>query len=168
MISYIYKQGHRKIAYIHGADSAVTRNRLASFYNMAEELELDIPKEYILQGQYRDVSTAVEMTNKLLDLQDPPTCIVYSDDFAAIGGMNAIKGRNLRIPEDISIAGYDGINIASQIEPHLTTIYQDTTRMGKIAAEKLVNLIEKPKSTIMEHIVVEGELVQGKSVGKIK
>ncbi len=168
LISYIYEQGHRKIAYIHGADSAVTRNRLASLYNMAEELGLDIPKEYVVQGQYRDVSTAVEMTNKLLDLNNPPTCIIYSDDFAAIGGMNAIKARNLRIPEDISIAGYDGINIASQIEPHLTTIYQDTFRMGQIAAEKLINLIEKPKSTIMEHIIVDGELILGKSVGRIK
>ncbi len=167
LVTYIHEQGHRKIAYIHGKDSAVTRGRLTSFYKTAEELEIEIPHEYVIEGEYRELTSAVEFTNQLLELENPPTCIIYPDDFAAIGGMNAIKNKNLNIPEDISIAGYDGINIASQIEPKLTTIHQGTKEMGRLAAERLINLIEKPKSTLMEHIVVEGTLVEGKSVRKI-
>ena len=82
--------------------------------------------------------------------------------------MNAIKAQGLRIPEDISIAGYDGINIAAQIEPQLTTIHQDTRTIGKVAAQNLINLIEKPKTALIEHVVIEGTLVTGKSVGKIQ
>ncbi|MFA9465404.1 MAG: LacI family DNA-binding transcriptional regulator [Velocimicrobium sp.] len=166
LLRYIYKQGHRKIAYIHGQNTSVSRNRLVSFYKTVEELGLSIPDEYIVDGKYREVKHTQIMTNQILDLQDPPTCIIFPDDLSAVGGMNAINARGLKIPEDISIVGYDGISIASRIEPKLTTIRQDTKLMGRRAAEKLISLIEKPKSTLIEHIVIEGKLIEGKSVCK--
>lgn len=167
LLTYIYEQGHRRIAYIHGADSSVTRSRLASFYHTAEELGLKIPDEYVLEAAYRDTKQAYKQTEKLLDLETPPTCICYPDDFSAFGGMNAINERGLSIPDDISIAGYDGIRIGRHLEPQLTTIRQDTAKVGKLAAEKLISLIERPKSTIIEQLVVEGTVFHGKSVKNI-
>ncbi len=167
LLTYIYELGHRKIAYIHGADSSVTRNRLASFYRTAEQLGLKIPDDYVRESPYRDTESAYRMTKSLLGLKNPPTCICYPDDFASFGGMNAIKESGLRIPEDISIAGYDGIRAGRHIEPQLTTINQDTARIGRLAAEKLVSLVENPKTTIIEQINVEGELFPGKSVKKL-
>lgn len=166
LLHYIYKQGHRKIAYIHGQNTSVTRNRLVSFYKTAEELSLSIPDEYVVEGKYREVKHTQLVTNQVLDLPDPPTCIIFPDDLSAVGGMNAINARGLNIPQDISIVGYDGISIASRIEPKLTTIRQDTKSMGRRAAEKLISLIEKPKSTLIEHVVIEGKLIEGKSVSK--
>ncbi len=167
LVTYIHSQGHRRIAYIHGRDSAVTRARLTSFYKTADELGIEVPQEYVIEGDYRKLTNAVEFTNQLLELEIPPTCIIYPDDFAAIGGMNAIKNKKLNIPEDISIAGYDGINIAAQIEPQLTTIQQGTKEMGRLAADRLIDLIERPRCTLVEYIVVEGNLLEGKSVHKI-
>lgn len=167
LIQYVYDQGHRKIAYIHGNETSVTVNRLSSFHNIIEELQLDIPEEYIKRGFYRDLQVAAERTEELLNLKNPPTCIVYPDDYAAIGGINIIKNKGLRVPEDISVAGYDGINIAYQFQPHLTTVRQDTRTIGAVAAEKLISLIEKPKSTLIEQIIVKGELVIGESVKKM-
>lgn len=167
LVSYAYSQGHRKIAFIHGADSAVTRSRLTSFYKTAEELDLTIPEAYVREVSYRDTIMAAQMTEKLLDLQEVPTCILYADDYSALGGMNMMKQRGLQIPRDISIAGYDGIRIAEVLEPPLTTIHQDTRRMGRAAAEKLISLIEKPKSTIIEQVIIESQLVRGKSLGCI-
>lgn len=164
LITYIYDKGHRKIAYIHGNDTSVTKNRLSSFYNVVEELGLHIPDEYIKAGAYRDLQLAAERTEELLDLCDPPTCIVYPDDYASIGGINAIKTRGLSVPGDISVAGYDGINLAYQFQPNLTTVKQDTKTIGKVAAEKLIDLIEKPKSTLIEQIIVTGGLVEGDSI----
>ena len=109
LVNYVYGQGHRKVAYVHGAGSSVTQNRLTSFYKTLQELGVEIPDEYVVVSPYRDTDAAYEATNKLLDLPEPPTCILYPDDFAALGGINAIRQRNLRIPEDISIAGYDGL-----------------------------------------------------------
>lgn len=168
LVHYIYSCGHRKISYIHGADlSSVTRSRLSSFYRTVEELGLDIPDLYIKQAPYRDTEATAQVTGELLDLINPPTCIIFQDDFASLGGINAIKARGFKIPKDISIVGYDGIQATKFIDPKLTTIRQDTRRMGQIAAEKLINLIEKPKTTLVEHIVVCGELEMGATVSTI-
>ena len=108
-----------------------------------------------------------ELTLELLKQDDPPTCIIYPDDFAAIGGINAIKSLGLSIPDDVSIAGYDGIRIAKVLEPRMVTIEQDTGRIGDLAAQKIVQLIERPRSAIAERIVVEGKLLRGDSVKKL-
>ena len=168
LVSYIYEMGHRKIAYIYGNDTTVTTNRLSSFFNTTEELGLKIPDEYILPAAYRDMRMAAKQTQCLLELKNRPTCIMYPDDFAAIGGINVIKGYGLRIPEDISVAGYDGLNIAYQLEPRLTTICQDTKAIGKLAALKLIEMIEHPKSALIEQITVQGTLEKGKSVYRLE
>ncbi len=168
LVTYVYEMGHRRIAYIHGADSAVTCSRLSSFYKTTEELGIHIPDEYVLEAAYRDTKGAGDMTEKLLSLSNPPTCILYPDDFSCFGGINAIKGRGLRIPEDISVAGYDGIRVGRHIEPKLTTLRQNTFEIGVQAGEKLINLIEKPKTTIIEQITIAGEVYPGKTVKFIK
>ena len=167
LLTYIYEQGHRKIAYIHGADSAVTQSRLASFYKTAEELGITIPDEYIKEAAYRSTKESFDRTQELLDLKEPPTCILYPDDFASFGGINAIKERGMKIPEDISVAGYDGIRIGRHLEPQLTTLKQDTEQIGAKAAECLINLIENPKTTLIQQKIVTGEVFEGKTVGKI-
>lgn len=167
LLTFVYGKGHRRIAYIHGADSSVTQSRLSSFYKTAEELGLEIPESYIREAAYRDTEGAFLRTQELLDLKHPPTCILYPDDFASFGGINAIKGRGLRIPEDISIAGYDGIRVGRHLEPQLTTLCQDTGQIGAKAAENLIDLIEKPKTTVIRQIIVKGEVFEGKSVGSL-
>lgn len=167
LLTYVYEKGHRKVAYIHGTDSAVTQARISSFYKTAEELGIEVPDEYIKKAAYRSTRASYEKTNELLDLPNPPTCIFYSDDFASFGGMNAIKERGLSIPDDISIVGYDGIKIGRHIEPKLTTLRQDTENIGAKAAESLIRLIEQPKTTVIEQIVVGGEVYEGKTVKEI-
>ncbi|MBE5830553.1 MAG: LacI family transcriptional regulator [Butyrivibrio sp.] len=168
LTSYVYEQGHRKIAYIHGLESAVTQSRLSSFYRTLQGYGVTVPDEYVVASPYRDTDAAFATTNRLLDLPDPPTCIFYPDDFAAFGGINAIRQRGLRIPEDVSVVGYDGIEIARRISPVLTTIVQDTVKIGSLAASKLIDLINNPKGTLIEQIVVEGRLEKGESVAKIQ
>lgn len=75
LVEYAYSMGHRKMAFIHGDDSSVTRERLTSFYQCMERLELDIPSEYIMECKYRDTVKAAKCTRKLLDLEERPTCI---------------------------------------------------------------------------------------------
>ena len=167
LLYHVYNMGHRHIAYIHGAGSSVTQHRLASFYKTAAELNLDIPDEYVRQAAYRDTVATYTETNKLLALKEPPTCILYPDDFACYGGINAIAERGLKVPDDISIVGFDGIRIARHIEPKLTTLKQDTRQLGMRAAEKVISLIENPRTTLIEQIVVEGEVYEGGSVRRI-
>ncbi|MDD4111403.1 MAG: substrate-binding domain-containing protein, partial [Herbinix sp.] len=167
LITYIYNRGHRKIAYIHGADSSVTQNRVGSFYKTLSELNVDISDEYVKEGIYHDADTTYVLTKELLSLKNRPTCIIFPDDFSCIGGINAIKDAGLSIPDDISIAGYDGVLLSQVLDPKLTTLKQDTTALGKYAAEKLIALIDNPKANIIERVVVEGSLLCGDSIKKI-
>ena len=164
LVSYILQKGHRKIAYIHGEDSSVTRSRLGSFYHTLQKKRIDVPDKYMPVIPYRDAEAAAIATAELLDLEDPPTCILYPDDFSCFGGINAINERGLKIPDDVSVVGYDGLRIARHFEPKITTIIQDTGRLGREAALKLISLIENPKSTITEQIVVPGVVFEGNSV----
>lgn len=166
LVSYIYSMGHKKIAYIHGDDTPVTRNRLSGFYRTTQRYGLEIPDEYVKASSYRDLEMAAKATGELLDLPNPPTCIMYPDDYAAVGGMNEIRERGLRIPEDISITGYDGIDLVRMMEPKLTTLCQDTREIGRMAAEKLISLIEHPKTTLVDKFSVDGVLFKGGSVGR--
>ena len=113
LVKYIYSQGHRKIAYIHGQEgSSVTRDRLASFYRTIDELGLEIPDTYVRTADYLETKGAAKQTRELLNLEAPPTCIIYPDDTSLIGGRNVIIEMGLRIPRDISVAGYDGTMIS--------------------------------------------------------
>ena len=164
LVSYVYEQGHRRIAYIHGDNTSVTRMRLSGFYRTLQRLGVEIPDDYIKECPYRDADTAAMVTGELLDLPLPPTCILYPDDFSALGGINEIHERGLRIPDDISIAGYDGLTFARILEPRLTTLCQDTETIGQLAAKKLIGLIENPKATIIDKFTVDGRLFPGASV----
>lgn len=164
LITYIYKKGHRKIAFIHGADSSVTQNRIGSYYKTLGELGIEVPDDYVKSGIYHDPETTARLTKELLNLKNRPTCILFPDDFSCIGGINAIKEAGLRIPEDISVAGYDGIMLSQVLDPKLTTLQQDTKSLGKFAAQKLIALIENPKATIIEKVVVEGKVLFGQTI----
>jgi len=166
LVRHVYDKGHRKIAFLHGERTSVTNNRLIGFHRTCEELGLEIPDEYIIECVYHDPDRCAEATKQLLALQDRPTCILFPDDFSYIGGMNVILEAGLRIPEDISAVGYDGIHLAKVMR--LTTYSQNASALGRTAAERLISLIEHPKTTVLDRIMVQGGLLEGNSVKDIR
>lgn len=167
LVTYIFHQGHRRIAYIYGEDTAVTRNRVASFYRTCKQLGLEIPDEYVVRGAYHSPDNSAELTKKLLALPEPPTCIIYPDDFSYLGGRNVLEKMGLKIPEDISVAGYDGIDLGQNLRPRLTTLQQDAEAMGIAAADELVKTVEEGKLYIPRRIRIPGKLLPGSSVKKL-
>ena len=167
LMEYLFSQGHTKIAYIYGDGSRVTRQRLAAYYRCMEEHGLVVRQEYLKESRYRDMEMSYRLTDELLDLKDPPTCIVYCDDVACFGGMNAIRGRGLMIPGDISVAGYDGIRASQYEEPRLTTVWQNVEEIGEIAARTLIEEIERPMTTVPVIHEVKGRLLEGQTVKKL-
>lgn len=165
LVRFIYQKGHRKIAFLHGEDTTVTRNRLIGFYRACEELGLEIPEEYIRECVYHDPDRCAKATREVLELPERPSCIIFPDDFSYIGGLNVLNEKGLRVPEDISVAGYDGIHLAKVL--NLTTYSQNTELIGKIAAERLISLIERPKTTLVDRIMVPGCLLEGSTVKNI-
>ena len=166
LVRHVYEKGHRKIAFLHGEGTSVTGNRLIGFHRTCEELGLHIPEEYIIECVYHDPERCAQATRQLLALPDPPTCILFPDDFSYIGGMNVIQELGLRIPEDISAVGYDGIHLARVLR--LTTYSQNAAELGRTAAERLISLIEHPKTTLLDRILVSGTLLEGNSVRDLR
>ena len=148
LVHYAYEHGHKRIAYIHGNRTAVTESRLMGFYRACEELGLQIPKEYICASEYHSPLSCYAAAKELLSVPNRPTCILFPDDYAYIGGINAISEAGLRVPADISTAGYDGIHMAKMLSPRLT-----------------IERIEHPRTTLPEQIVVQGSLFEGETVG---
>ena len=83
---------------------------------------------------------------------------------SALGGYNALAEAGLSIPEDISVMGYDGIYLSRVVKPSLVTYQQNTKALGRLAADKLIELIEHPRVTLPEQIRVSGKLLDGGSV----
>lgn len=167
LVNYIYSKGHRKIAFIHGEDTSVTRNRIASFYKTCSELGITVPEDYVRSAIYHDPKSSGIATKALLALKDRPTCIMYPDDYSYLGGMTELEKQGLSVPRDISTVGYDGIGLSRMLRPKLTTLHQNTEELGRVAARKLISQIENPKLFIPDRTMVAGELYEGRSVADI-
>jgi DNA-binding LacI/PurR family transcriptional regulator len=168
LVRYVYGLGHRRIAYIHGLRSAVTESRVTGFYRTVRELNLNVPQEYVVECAYHNPASASAAAAKILQLPMLPTCMLISDDYAALGAIEAIRAAGLRIPEDISVAGYDGIPLMQLTKPRLTTIAQNTKRIGEEAAKSLIERIEQPHTAGSGIVVVEGKLLPGETVRDIR
>ncbi len=167
LVNYVVSKGHRKIAYIHGADSSVTRARLNSYFHTLASYGIDVPEEYVEHAAYLNVKEAVEATGRLLDLPERPSCILYPDDVTGIAGVNELHRRGFIVGKDISVCGYDGIEMGRMLKPAITTVAQDTEVIGRVAAQKLISLIEQPRLTMIERVVVPAHLIEGGSVADL-
>ena len=107
------------------------------------------------------------MVRELLQMPERPTCVILPDDIAYLGAQDAAREYNLRIPDDISFAGYDGIPITQSLRPQLTTIHQDSTQMGRLAAEQLIRVVRDPRSASKLPVILPVELIEGGTIGKI-
>ena len=164
LTSDLISHGHSRIAFIHGENSQVTDKRLAGYRKALEEHDIPVSEDCVRQSRYHDPEQAREHTAQLLAMSDPPTAIMYPDDFSYLGGMAEIRAEGLSIPKDISVTGYDGINLSEVVEPPLTTWRQDTDEIGRRSVRKLIEAIEDGKSIPTESISVSGKLLTGCSI----
>ena len=167
LVRYVSGKGHTKIAYIYGDVSDVTNARIKGYKEALEQLGLTYRDEYMVKGKYLDPVKTERVISELLKLPDPPTCIILPDDFSAVGAMNALEEMGMSVPDDISIAGYDGILLSRVLRPKLTTIRQDTERLGREAAKLLISLMRKEISADTPPVVIPGYILEGDSVKEI-
>ncbi len=168
LTKYLLDAGHKDIAFIHGEHTSVTSKRLAGFFRALSEADVEVPDGFVTEGRYHDTKASAMLTEKLMSGKRRPTAIMYPDDFAYIGGMNQLEKMSLKIPEDVSVAGYDGINLSQVIRPRLTTYAQDAERIGAESGRKLVEVIEQGRGAIAEQIMVPGHLIEGGSVKRLE
>ena len=138
---YLISLGHRRIGIITGPLHLTTsRARLAGYREALERAGIPIDASLICEGNYL-LGDGFTQANALLDLSDPPTAIFTGNDAQATGVYQALYKRNIRIPDAISVIGFDDVTYTAQMSPPLTTIHQPLFEMGKMAASILLRLI---------------------------
>lgn len=164
---YVLKKGHRKLAFIHGEQTAVTLGRIAGYYRACEEFEIEVNEKLLFEGAYHDPDTCYELTKKVLAMRHRPSCIFFPDDYSYLGGLKAIIETGLKVPSDISAVGYDGIPLSKVLSPVLTTWRQNAAGMGRTAVARLIGQITHPKTAILDRVIISGELQEGGTVADI-
>jgi LacI family transcriptional regulator len=138
---FLISQGHRRIGIITGPLHLTTsRARLAGYREALERAGIPIDPALICEGNYL-LGDGVKQTYALLDQPDPPTAIFAGNDAQAAGVYRVLYQRNIRIPDEMSVIGFDDVTYTAQMSPPLTTIHQPLTEMGKMAANMLLRLI---------------------------
>lgn len=143
--------GHRQIAEISGPLLNYDgRDRHIGWMETLRENGLPVGQsvqgDFTLEGGYQAM-------NELLDSRKPLTAVFIANDSMALGAMTALRERGYRVPEDISIVGFDDIPEAAHFVPALTTIRQDFNVLGRLAVEYVVSLIEKPDTPIQQTVL---------------
>ena len=167
-LTHLAALGHKEIAFMKGhpssSDSAV---RWAAVCETASELGLRVRPE--LTVQIDSTASTPELgypfAKQLLARKQPFTALFAYNDISAIGAIWAFQEAGLRIPEDVSVLGFDDITAAAFNTPGLTTVRQPLERMGQIAAKTLIDLIEG-KAEYVSEIAIEPELVVRASTGR--
>lgn len=160
---YLINQGHTRIGCLTGpSHHPRSMERLQGFKDAMEAAGLPISDNWIAAGQLT-AQSGYDAASRLLATEDLPTALFAFNDLMATGAYRAIQERGLKIPDDISIVGYDDIEIASYLVPALTTIRQKGFELGLEAAEMLVRHLEKGE-TLPAQVRRTPELVIRESV----
>jgi len=141
-MEHLIMLGHRRIALLAGPMSLVSvRLRVQGYRNSLHSHKLPVMEENILQGDFTSES-GHSLAVKAMKLPNPPSALLCGDDMMAFGAIQALKELGYRIPEDVSVVGFDDVSLARFSSPPLTTIRQDTYQKGRIAADTLLALIQ--------------------------
>ena len=142
MAEYLVKLGHTRIGYIAGPKGMKsTRERLEGFCDALEKHGCKPARDMLARGAYT-FESGMECTHTLLENPNPPTAIFASNDEMAVGAINAAREMGLKVPDDLSVAGFDDSILASRIMPALTTIRRPVREMARLATTKLIAAID--------------------------
>jgi LacI family transcriptional regulator len=166
-LRHLKELGHTHIAFMKGNPlSADAKSRWQAISEVARELGVQIHPELVVQIDFEDPSPHLgyPFAKQLLASDRPFTALFAYNDHSALGAIRAFQENGLRVPEDISVVGFDDIPAAAYNMPSLTTVRQPLRRMGQVAAETLVRRIEGWKEYPQE-IGIEPEFVARESTG---
>ncbi|HWQ52825.1 MAG TPA: LacI family DNA-binding transcriptional regulator [Bryobacteraceae bacterium] len=154
-VNHLVALGHRRIAYLgdrfgHQSDT----ERFAGYREALEQADLPFTPELVMHGDGK-LEGGEQAMCRLLSLAARPTAVFCYNDMSAVGALAGIRTRGLRIPEDISVVGFDDLPIARYTWPPLTTVRQPKRQMGRLAVERLLS----HPTGIEENTTVPGELI---------
>jgi LacI family repressor for deo operon, udp, cdd, tsx, nupC, and nupG len=166
MTNHLLSLGHRRIALIQGPiSSPLTQERMTGYQDALQAAGLGLDKSLILPGHFTLESGSLA-ARQLLEQDSRPTAVFCENDEMAIGAIQHFRKAGLRIPTDISVAGFDDISFAGYCDPPLTTIAQPAEAFGKYAVELMAALLDK-RPIENRHLVLPFELIIRQSTAPV-
>lgn len=163
MVRHLLSLGHQRIGFIMGdPNQAASHLRLAGFTKEFKKAGIPFDESLVIPGEF-SFRSGFEAAEQLMQSQSPPTAILASNDDMAAGAISAARQCGFRIPQDVSVCGFDDSLMASQFWPPITTIHQPIDRMTQVAIEHLENNIRRLRSgidRINRHIELDFSLVR--------
>ena len=164
-VEHLIRQGHQRIATITGRlDMTAGQDRLEGYRQALIAHRIPVEEELIAEGDFTESSGMVAMQQLL---SNSPDAVFVASDMMAIGALKALRQAGWRVPQDIALISFDDIPIASAIEPALTTVRQPIERMGSMAVEVLLSVLEglSEEEAPAHRIILPAELVIRTSCG---
>lgn len=163
---YLIRHGYSRIACITGPlDKTTAQERLNGYRQAMKKAGLEILPGYEVSSDFEFGGGLVAM-EQLLMLPEPPHAVFASNDAMAVGVYQALYQRELRVPDDVAVVGYDDIQLAQYLMPPLTTIHQPKDSLGELAVDALLHRLQEPESE-PQVLVLTPELVVRQSVGSL-
>lgn len=170
-LTHLHRLGHSTIAFMRGPEIIPdTEPRWTGILETAHRLKIAVRPELCLQlgADYSSPEAGYHPMKKLLSKRRDFTAIFCFNDIAAMGVIRAIHDAGLRVPEDISVIGFDDILSAAYQKPSLTTVRQPLREMGNKGAQMLLDMIAKPETESFAEIVMQPELIVRESTAAAK
>ncbi len=140
----IAAHGLRRLAFVGGgADSPDAQARFVGYQQALRTAGLPVPAEPDIRGDFTQAEGRTA-TRRLLDRGPLPQALVYANDQMAIGGLDVLERREVRVPEDVAVVGFDGIPLGRAVRPALTTVTQPMRKLGETAVDLLVERLTEP------------------------
>jgi LacI family transcriptional regulator len=160
---YLVRLGHRRIGYISGPSNlSLSAHRLAGFKRALDEAGIALSTQWIIRGDFQYAGGESAM-RKLLQHNLKLTAVFASNDRMALGAMAVLSRARLRIPEDVSVIGFDDIPLARATFPSLTTVAQPIADMGHLSVSLLLDRIKKEKALPPQRIMLPTSLIERQS-----
>ena len=163
-VRHLHGLGHRRIATVTGLmDKKPGVDRLRGYRDECGRLGLAYRDEYVVRGDFY-FEAGLQAVRKLLALDEPPTAIFAASDMTALGIVRGAVEAGVSVPHDLSVVGFDDIQMAQHVNPTLTTLAQDKTGLGVAAAEALLRGIDESETaepvTLPVQLIVRGSTAQ--------
>lgn len=167
IVKYLYSNGHRRIAFLGGnPGSYSTIKRFEGYLEALDELHIPYDPQLMIEGDYV-IGKARKQVRELMSRNTKFTAICCCNDLMAVGALEVFEEMGMRVPEDISVVGFDDIYLARHMRPRLTTMKQPAYEMGRKSADVLIDLIEGKANDAKKNYVFETELKIRESVRKL-
>lgn len=160
-------RGHKKIAIITGPKDIYTaKERLRGYYRVFEDYNLEVDESLIMEGDYK-VNSGYNLLKELMQKEEPPTALFVTNYEMTLGAIIAINEDNINVPEQLSLIGFDNLELTSVVKPPLSLVVQPIKEIGENVAEILLKRLHEDKSNLPSLIRLKGEVIIKESVKNI-